>query len=124
MPGEPTPDIHLLGQTGAIALNSMENFEGKVYQLFNHNSYNSFELAKKMLTQNTYICGTLRSDRKSNPKEVRKAKLKKEEFLGRNYSEAFVIFLFCLPVMYQKLQVTFTLSAVPKILLKTYLIGI
>ena len=103
MSGEPTPDIHLLGQTGAIVLNSMENFEGKAYQLFNHNFYNSFELVKKMLTQNTHICGTLRSDRKSNPKEVRKAKLKKEGFLGSNYSEAFVIFLFCLPVMYQKL---------------------
>ena len=70
MSGEPTPDIHLLGQTGAIVLNSMENFEGKIYQLFNHNFYNSLELAKKMLKQNTYICGTFRSDSKSNPKEV------------------------------------------------------
>ena len=37
-----------------------------------------------MLTQNTYICGTLRSDSKSNPKEVRKAKLKKEDVVSRS----------------------------------------
>ena len=30
-----------------------------------------------MLTQNIYICGTLRSDRKSNPKDITKANLKK-----------------------------------------------
>ena len=31
--GEPTPDIHSLGQTGAIVLNLVEKFLGKGYQL-------------------------------------------------------------------------------------------
>ena len=48
------------------------------------NFYNSFELAKYMLTQNTYICGTLRSDYKSNAKEVMKAKPKKGDVVSRS----------------------------------------
>ena len=44
--GEPTPNIHLLGQTGAIVFNIIENFLGKSYQLYTNNFYNSFELAK------------------------------------------------------------------------------
>ena len=82
--GEPPPDIHSLGQTGAIVLNLMENFLGRGYHLYTDNFYNSFELAKYMLTQNTYICGTLRSDRKSNSKEVAKAKLKKGDVVSRS----------------------------------------
>ena len=81
--GEPTPDIHSLDQTGATVLNLIENFLGKGYQLYTDNFYNSFELAKYMLTQDTYICGTLRSNRKSNPKEVTKAKLKKGDVVSR-----------------------------------------
>ena len=56
--GEPIPDIHSLGQAGAIVLNSIENFLAKGYQLYTGDFYSSFELAKQMLTQNTYICGT------------------------------------------------------------------
>ena len=82
--GEPTPDIHSLGQTGAIVLHLMENLLGKGYELYTDNFYNSFELAKHMLTENTYICGTLRNDRKSNPKEVTKAKLKKGDVVSRS----------------------------------------
>ena len=82
--GESTPDIHSLGQTGAIVLNLMENFLGKGYQLYTDNFYNSFELAKYMLTQNTCMYGTLRSDRKSNLKEVTKAKLKKGDVVSRS----------------------------------------
>ena len=62
----------------------MENFRGKGYHLYTNNFYNSFELAKYMLTQNTYICGILRSAHKSNPKEVTKAKLKKGDVVSRS----------------------------------------
>ena len=82
--GKSAPDIHSLGQTGAIVLNLMENFLGKDFHLYTDNFYNSFELAKYMLTQNTYICGTLRSDCKSNPKEVTKVKLKKGDVVSRS----------------------------------------
>ena len=53
--GEPPPDILSLGQTAVIVLNLMANFLGKGYRLYTDNFYNSFELAKYMITQNTYI---------------------------------------------------------------------
>ena len=37
-----------------------------------------------MLTQKTYICGTLRSDCTSNPKEVMNTKLKKGDVVSRS----------------------------------------
>ena len=43
-----------------------------------------------MLTQNTYICGTLRSDRKSNPKDITKANLKKGGVVSRRRDGAIV----------------------------------
>ena len=65
-------------------MNLMENFPEKGYQMYTNNVFNSSELAKYMLTQNTNISGTLRSDRKSNPKEVTKAKLKKGDVVSRS----------------------------------------
>ena len=70
----------------------MENFLGKGYQLYISNFYNSFESAKYTLPQNTNICGTLRSDRKSNPKEVTKAKLKKGDTVSRS-RDGIIVFI-------------------------------
>ena len=77
--GLPYPDIHDLGQTGAIVLKLMEDFLGKGYTVFADNYYNSVKLTNFMSKKQTYICGTLRSDRKGNPKEVVSKKLKKGE---------------------------------------------
>ena len=82
--GETTLDKHLLGQTGAIVLDLMEKFLGKGYHLYTDSFYNSFELTKHMINQKTYICGTLRTDRKSNPKECTKAKLKQGDVISRS----------------------------------------
>lgn len=43
------------------------------------NYYNSFELAKILNERQTYCTGTLRADRKNNPKDVIKAKLRTGE---------------------------------------------
>ena len=77
--GLPYPDIHDLGRTGAIVLKLMEDFLGKGYTVFDDNYYNSVKLTNFMSKKQTYICGTLRSDRKGNPKEVVSKKLKKRE---------------------------------------------
>ncbi|XP_047144699.1 piggyBac transposable element-derived protein 4-like [Hydra vulgaris] len=82
--GETTLDKNLLGQTGAIVLDLMEKFLEKGYHLYTDNFYNSFVLTKPMISQNTYICGTLRTDRKSNPKECTKAKLKRGDVISRS----------------------------------------
>ena len=68
-----------MGQTGAIVLKLMEDFLGKGYTVFADNYYNSVKLTNFMSKKQTYICGTLRSDRKGNPKEVVSKKLKKGE---------------------------------------------
>jgi len=47
--------------------------------LFVDNWYSSVELAEKLKTRQTHLVGTLRSNRKSNPKQVVKKKLKKGE---------------------------------------------
>ncbi|KAF0687698.1 piggyBac transposable element-derived protein 4-like, partial [Aphis craccivora] len=45
--------------------------------LFVDNWYSSVELAEKLKTRQTHLVGTIRSNRKSNPKQVVKKKLKK-----------------------------------------------
>ena len=54
------------------------------------NFYNSVSLAKELTLRSTYICGTLRSNRKGNPKELVKQKLKKGEYSWKR-SESVVI---------------------------------
>ena len=77
--GLPYPDIHDLAQTRAIVLKLMEDFFGKGYTVFADNYYNSVKLTNFMSKKQTYICGTLWSDQKGNPKEVVSRKLKKGE---------------------------------------------
>ena len=76
--GIPYPDPHSLGQTGGtIVLKLTKDFIGKDYTVYAVNFYNSFNLTKHMSSNGTYICGTLRADRKNNPKNVVRKKLGK-----------------------------------------------
>ena len=70
--GIPYPDSHSLGQTGAIVLKFKMHFT-------KHESSNG-----------TYICGTLRADRKNNPKEVVRKKLGKGEMVWARNKTAVV----------------------------------
>ena len=63
-------DTENLGQTGAIVLHLMSLYFDKGYCLFTNNWYNSISLTEYMSRRKTYITGTLRGDRKRNPKEV------------------------------------------------------
>ncbi|XP_064601226.1 piggyBac transposable element-derived protein 4-like [Liolophura sinensis] len=54
------------------------------------NYYNSVGLVKRLTNRSTYICGTLRFDRKENPKEVASNKLKKGEHAWKR-SESVVV---------------------------------
>ena len=74
--GLPYPDTHDLGQTGAIVLKLMEDFLGRGYSVFADIFYNSVKLAKHLSKQKTYICGTLRGNRKGNSKNILKNNLK------------------------------------------------
>ncbi|XP_022182835.1 piggyBac transposable element-derived protein 4-like [Myzus persicae] len=60
--------------------------DGLLYKgrsLFMDNFYNSVQLSRKLLSKKTYVIGTLRSNRKNNPKDVIEKKLKKGESICR-----------------------------------------
>ena len=81
--GIPLPDESNIGQTAQYVIDLMNPFLNKGYHVFTDNYYNSAELCRYMSEHQTYITGTLRADRKANPKEVTKKKLKKGEMIWR-----------------------------------------
>lgn len=68
--------------------------EGKLgvgHSLFMDNYCNSLELTQFLLNNNTYCTGTLRANRKNNPQEVIKKKLKKGEVIQKYTRESICI---------------------------------
>ena len=66
--GQHINNEHSIGQTGAAVLKLMQPFLDKGYHVFTDNYYNLVALTNFLTTKKTYIAGTLRSDRKGNPK--------------------------------------------------------
>lgn len=60
------------------------------HSLYMDNFYNSYELSKKLLENETYSTGTLRATRKNTPSSVAKSKLKKGETISQ-YSDSGVM---------------------------------
>ena len=81
--GQGFNDEHNLGQTAAVVLKLMNPFLNKGYHVFTDNNYNSVALTEFLSKQGMYLTGTLRKDRKGNPKAVTAAKLKKGEMIWR-----------------------------------------
>lgn len=75
--GEGVADEQGFGQSAATVLELLDSYLDKGYIVFTDNYYNSVSLTKFLTTKNTYICGTLRFDRKENPKELVRKQLKK-----------------------------------------------
>lgn len=68
--------------------------DGLLYKgrsLFMDNFYNSVQLSRKLLSKKTYVTGTLRSNRKNNPKDVIEKKLKKGESICRYTNDGICI---------------------------------
>ena len=76
--GQGFKDVNNLGQTAAIVLKLMEPYLEKRHHLFTDNYYNSVSLTEFLSSKGTYITGTLRKDRKRNPRKVISTKLKKD----------------------------------------------
>ena len=72
-----------MGHASDVVLHLAEDFLDKGYVLFMDNFYNSVSLTKALTSKSTYVCGTLRSNRKGNPKDVIAEKLKKGEMVWR-----------------------------------------
>lgn len=58
-----------------VVLALMDGFLNSGYELYMDNYYNSVGLAKNLTSKSTYVCGTLRFDRKGNPENLVKKKL-------------------------------------------------
>lgn len=78
------------GHAANVVLHLMAEKLNNGHSLYMDNFYNSFDLATKLIQQNTYCTGTLRSERKNTPIDVKQAKLKKGETIAR-YSQGVVI---------------------------------
>ena len=65
-----------------VVINLTTDLLGKGRTLCVDNYYTSVELAHKLLNEKTYLLGTLRTNRKNNPKNVLQRQLKKGEVFG------------------------------------------
>lgn len=78
------------GHADKVVMKLMEDKLNVGHSVYMDNFYNSYGLAKKLLDNKTHCTGTLRIDRKNNPPDVKEAKLKKGELIGR-YSDGIMI---------------------------------
>jgi len=73
--------------TEYVVVKLMEGLTGCGRSLYMDNYYNSVKLAHILLTKKTYCTGTLRGNRKGNPKEITLKKLKVGESVGKYTKE-------------------------------------
>ena len=76
-----------LSHSEYVTLSLMEGLLKEGRTLYVDNFYSSVTLARKLLENKTYVCGTLRKDRKGNPGCVVNKKLKRGEVFGKENSE-------------------------------------
>ena len=68
----------------------MAPFLNKGYHVFTDNYYNSVSLIEYLSNDGTYITGTLRKDRKRNPKKVIGEKVRKGVMIWRSKNDIIV----------------------------------
>lgn len=66
-----------------VVMTLSENLLDKGRTVITDNYYTSLDLANKLLDRKTHLLGTLRSNRKGNPKEVTLKKLKRGEIISK-----------------------------------------
>lgn len=72
-----------ISASSKIVLQLMEPLFHRGRILYTDNYYTSVTLAQELLKRETHLVGTLRSNRKLNPEEVTKTKLRKGEIIAR-----------------------------------------
>ncbi|KAF0752657.1 piggyBac transposable element-derived protein 4-like [Aphis craccivora] len=83
--------MHMLTEPEFVVEKLMDGLLYKGRSLFMDNFYNSVQLSRKLLSKKTYVTGTLRSNRKNNPKDVIEKKLKKGESICRYTNDGICI---------------------------------
>lgn len=74
----------------SLVLRLLEPFLDKGHHIYLDNFYNSVGLSKMLLRRKTHTTGTLRSNRKGNPKEVTLAKLKRGQHIWKRNRNVYV----------------------------------
>lgn len=69
--------------TQKVVLHLMRNYLHSGHSVYMDNFYNSYDLAKSLISQSTFCTGTLRKDRKGSPKDIMQAKLKRGQTMAK-----------------------------------------
>jgi len=91
--GKTNVNATTIGQTSKIdslVLRLMDPYLDMGHCLFMDNYYNSFNLSKKLLDRQTHTTGTLRNNRKGNPKQITQKKIKKGEHVWKQKQSVYV----------------------------------
>ncbi|GLV46372.1 uncharacterized protein CBL_20714, partial [Carabus blaptoides fortunei] len=78
------------GKTSSIVKRLMAPYLNRGHHLYMDNFYNSVGLSKELLELKTHTTGTLRRNRKENPKVVVNQKLKRGEYIWRRSGDVYV----------------------------------
>jgi hypothetical protein len=89
--GSADPELSGSQHTEKVVLALLADKLDSGHSVFMDNYYNSVNLTKELLKRNTYVTGTLRSNRKNNPAEVIIKKLKKEELIVQYNSQGICV---------------------------------
>ncbi|KAF6210263.1 hypothetical protein GE061_013367 [Apolygus lucorum] len=81
--GAADPDVSGEGHASKVVYKLMTALLGEGRAIYMDNFYNSVELASSLLDQQTYVTGTLRPNRKNNPRDLAACKLKRGESTQR-----------------------------------------
>ena len=79
-----------MGHASDVVLHLAEDFLNEGYVLFMDNFYKSVPLTKALTSKTSYVCSTLQTNRKENPKDVMTKKLKKGEMVWRKNDDVTV----------------------------------
>ena len=74
--GKDTSAMPEIGLAHTVTKSLLTGFEGKGYTLYMDNFYSSVPLFQELRVMKIGACGTVRSNRKDLPKELKKVKLK------------------------------------------------
>lgn len=80
-----------IGHAHAVVTKLAERYFGKGHTLYLDNYYNSVKLAEFLYEKKTHVVGTLRKNRKGNPKIVVDCKLRKGESIFRKKKNVMVL---------------------------------
>ncbi|KAF2903794.1 hypothetical protein ILUMI_02382 [Ignelater luminosus] len=84
------------GQASAnVVFSFMDGLFSSGWQLYTDNYYTSVSLVTELLDKKTHLIGTLRSNRKYNPKEVVQKKLKAKKIFAQEGETGIVVLKWC-----------------------------